>query len=277
MEQMDYNLLFRWFVGLGIDDAVWDASTFSKNRDRLLEGDIAQALLAQIVSHPRVAPLLSREHFSVDGTLIEAWASHKSFVPKNDPDSSGPGRNVEKDFRGERRGNETHASTTADARLYKKSSGSPAILCFMGHALIENRHGLVVDGKASYATGTAERMAALDMAKALPGRHRKTLGADKAYDTRDFVDQCRQNRITPHIACHDKRHGRSAIDRRVMRHAGYAVSQKKRKLVEEVFGWGKSVGAMAKTKFRGLARVGGAFTLNLVAYNVIRLPKLMRA
>jgi transposase len=274
MEQLDYNLLFRWFVGLGVDDPVWDASTFSKNRDRLLDGDVAQALLTQIITHPRVKPLLSSDHFSVDGTLIAAWASQKSFVPKDGSGGSDTGgRNAECNFHGQMRSNDTHESTTdPDVRLYKKSKGSPAILCHMGHAITENRHGLAVAGEVTHATGTAERNAALAMTARLPGAHKKTLGADKGYDANDFITGCRAQNITPHVARHSTRRN---IDRRTTRHAGYAVSQKKRKIIEELFGWAKTVGTLAKTMFRGTARVDASFKLNLAAYNLVRLPKLL--
>lgn len=274
MEQLDYNLLFRWFVGVGVDDPVWDASTFSKNRDRLLDGDVAQALLTQIITHPKVRPLLSSDHFSVDGTLIAAWASQKSFVPKDGAGGSGTGgRNAERNFHGQTRSNDTHASTTdPDARLYKKSKGSPAILCHMGHAITENRNGLAVAGEVTHATGTAERDAALAMVAKLPGAHKKTLGADKGYDANDFITRCRAHNITPHVARHSQRRN---IDGRTTRHAGYAVSQKKRKIIEELFGWAKTVGTLAKTMFRGTARVAASFKLNLAAYNLVRLPKLL--
>jgi len=287
MERLDFDLLFRWFVGLGIDDPVWDASTFSKNRDRLLEGDTAAAFLAAIVAHPKVRRLVSTEHFSVDGTLIEAWASMKSFKPKvegeDPPDDGAPpagaGRNAEVDFRGERRTNETHASTTdPDARLFRKSRGTGAVLCFMGHALMENRNGLVVDAELTRATGTAERFAALAMLEGVAcetGR-RVTIGADKSYDTADFVMEVRELNAVPHVA-QNTAGRRSAIDGRTTRHPGYAASQRIRKRIEEVFGWKKSSAGHRKTRFRGLPRVRFAFTLAAAAYNLIRLPKLIAA
>ena len=276
MEQLDYNLLYRWFVGLGVDDAVWNHSVFSKNRDRLLEADVAAKFLAAVLAHPKVKPLLSDEHFSVDGTLIEAWASMKSLRARDGGDEppSG-GRNGERDFHGEKRSNDTHASTTdPEAKLYKKGKGKEAKLCFMGHALMENRHGLVVRAEATEANGVAERKAALEMIDGhAPGTcNQLTLGADKAYDAREFVADLRQKCVTPHVA---QKARSSAIDGRTTRHAGYAVSQRKRKLVEEAFGWAKTIAGCAKVKVRGLARVGFHFTLTMAAYNLIRLPKLI--
>ncbi len=276
MQQITYNMLFRWFVGLAMDVPVWDVTVFTKNRDRLLEGDIACEFLAAILADPQVKPLLSSEHFSVDGTLIEAWASMKSFRPR---DGSGeppsPGRNGERDFRGETRSNETHASTTdPDARLYRKSSGQPSTLCHMGHVVMENRNGLVMATELTPATGSAEREAAVAMVEALPGRHRITLGADKAYDTLDFAAEMRRQGVTPHVAQNDKRR-RSAIDGRTTRHPGYAVSQRLRKRIEEVFGWIKTVGGLRKTRHRGTARVGWVFTFTAAAYNLVRIPKLL--
>jgi transposase len=276
MEQLDYNLLFRWFVGLGIDDAVWHPTVFSKNRDRLLEGDIAQRFLAAVTGHAKVRGLLSDEHFSVDGTLIEAWASVKSFRPKDGDDGpSGPGRNAERDFHGERRSNETHASTTdPDARLYRKGPGKEAKLAHMGHLLMENRSGLVVAARMTPATGRAEREAAIAMVEAVPGRHRITLGADKGYDAGDFVADLRALKVTPHVAQNTSGR-RSRIDGRTTRHPGYSASQKVRKRIEEAFGWVKVVAGQRKTRFRGTDRVGWAFTLAAAAYNLIRLPKLL--
>jgi transposase len=299
MERLDFDLLFRWFVGLGVDDPVWDASTFSKNRDRLLAGDAAAAFLAAIVAHPKVRRLTSTDHFSVDGTLIEAWASMKSFKPKaegeyppeNGAPPSGPGRNAEVDFRGERRtngrhwsatgpsDNGDHASTTdPDARLFRKSRGTGAVLCFMGHALMENRSGLVVDAELTRAAGTAERLAALAMLEGVAretGR-RVTIGADKGYDTADFIMEVRELNAVPHVA-QNTAGRRSAIDGRTTRHPGYAASQRIRKRIEEVFGWTKSSAGHRKTRFRGLPRVRFAFTLAAAAYNLIRLPKLVAA
>jgi transposase len=276
MEQIDYNLLFRWFVGLGIDDPVWDHSTFSKNRDRLLDADVAAKFLEAVLRHPKVKRFLSDEHFTVDGTLIEAWASMKSVRAK---DGSGeppsPGRNGERDFKGEARTNETHASTTdPDAKLYRKGRGQAAKLCFMGHALAENRHGLVVRADASEANGTAERTAAVAMIDAhAPGSVRRlTLGADKAYDASNFVAELKQMCVTPHVA---QKAISSAIDARTTRHAGYRQSQRRRKLVEEAFGWAKTIAGLAKVKVRGLPRVRHQFTFAMAAYNLVRMPRLL--
>jgi transposase len=276
MEQLDYNLLYRWFVGLGVDDPVWDHSTFSKNRDRLLEADVAAKFLEAVLRHPKVKRFLSDEHFSVDGTLVEAWASLKSFRAKDGSDEPpGPGRNGERDFHNEKRSNDTHASTTdPEAKLYKKGKGKEAKLCFMGHALMENRHGLVVQADATEANGVAEREAALEMIDGhAPGTaHQLTVGADKAYDVSAFVADLRQRCVTPHVAQKAKT---SAIDGRTTRHAGYAVSQRKRKLVEEAFAWAKTIAGCAKVKVRGLARVRHHFTLAMAAYNLIRMPRLL--
>lgn len=281
MERLEFDLLFRWFVGIGVDDAVWDHSVFSKNRDRLLEGAVAPKFMKAVLDQPRVKRLLSTDHFSVDGTLIEAWASMKSFRPKDgsdEPPAEGGGRNREADFHGQRRSNEMHASTTdAEARLYRKGKGKEAKLCFMGHALMENRHGLVVDACLTLADGHAERIAALHMIEPRADRPRAiTLGADKAYDTKDFVNELRSMNATPHVAQNTS--GRSsAIDGRTTRHAGYAVSQRIRKRIEEAFGWIKTIAGQGKTKFRGQDRVGWAFVLAAAAYNLTRLPKLMAA
>jgi len=287
MERLEFDLLFRWFVGLGVDDAVWDHSTFSKNRDRLLAGEIAAKFLAAVLAQPKVKRLLSSDHFSVDGTLIEAWASIKSFRRKDggDNDSQGPGRNAERSFHQEKRSNETHQSTTdPDARLYKKGDGQPAKLCYMGHALMENRHGLAVGGGVSQATGTAEREKALNLVDGCRGRRRRriTLGADKAYDVMQFVHDLKARSVTPHIAIdgHFSKTGKrrkTAVDGRTTRHAGYDISQRCRKRIEEVFGWIKSSAGLAKVKLRGRDRVDAAFTLALAAYNLIRLPKLLGA
>ena len=276
MQQIGYNMLFRWFIGLAMDAPVWDVTVFTKNRDRLLQGDIACGLLAAILADPQVRPLLSIEHFSVDGTLIEAWASMKSFRPKDDGgEPPAPGRNGERDYRGEKRSNETHASTTdPDARLFKKAAGQASRLCHMGHVLMENRNGLVVETAMTPASGTAERQAANAMIEATAGSQRVTLGADKAYDTADFVAEMRRLGVTPHVAQNTKGR-RSAIDRRTTRHAGYAVSQRARKRIEEVFGWMKTAGGLRKTRHRGTARVGWMFTLTAAAYNLVRIPKLL--
>ena len=278
MERLEYDLLFRWFVGIGVDAAVWDHSVFSNNRDRLLEGDIATRFLAAVLDQPRVKKLLSTDHFTVDGTLIEAWASLKSFKPRDgsdEPPASG-GRNTEADFHGKKRSNETHVSTTdPDARLYRKGPGKEAKLCFIGHGLMENRHGLLVDACLTPADGHAERVAALAMIEPRADRPRAiTLGAVKAYDTEDFVNELRSMTVTPHVAQNTS--GRSsAIDARTTRHGGYAVSQRVRKRIEEAFGWIKTVARQEKTKFRGRGRVGWAFTFAAAAYNLVRLPKLI--
>jgi len=292
MEQMQYNLLFRWFVGLGIDDPVWVPTVFSKNRDRLLTADIARQFLTAILADNAVAPLLSDEHFSVDGTLIQAWASMKSFQPKEaaagsgdgpDQDDGAPaaeqpaaGRNAEVDFHGQKRSNQTHASVTdPEARLYRKGPGKEARLCFMGHALMENRNGLVVDACLTEADGHAEREAALALIEPRADRPgRITLGADKGYDVEDFVNELRSMNVTPHVAA---KVAGSAIDGRTTRHEGYAVSQRIRKRIEEVFGWGKTIGPLARTMLRGTERVGTQFTFTVAGYNLARLPKLLAA
>jgi transposase len=310
MEQTDYNLLFRWFVGLGIDDPVWVPTVFSKNRDRLLTTEMSRKVMAAILAHPEVKPLLSDEHFSVDGTLIKAWASMKSFQPKEhapppqDGDPGGPPppptddtalnadqpqptetqpmtdtprqpRNAEVNFRGEKRSNATHASVTdPDARLYKKAPGAAAMLCFMGHTLMENRNGFVVQAELTHADGYGERKAALEMInRHSPGSTRRlTLGADKGYDSADFVAELRRMIVTPHVA-QKARH--SAIDGRTTGQPGYALSQRHRKKIEEPFGWAKTVGGMAQTTLRGVERVCARFTLTMAANNLARLPKLL--
>jgi transposase len=279
MERLDFDLLFRWFVGLGIDDPVWDHSVFSKNRDRLLEGEIAAKFLAAVLAQPHVKQLLSSDHFSVDGTLVEAWASMKSLKPRDGGGGSEPpagvGRNAEVDFRGEKRGNDTHASTSdPDALLYRKGAGMEAKLCFIGHALMENRHGLLIDTRLTRVSGHAERLAALDMIASRADRPQAiTLGGDKGFDAADFVMELREINVTPHIARNTSR--RSAIDVRTTRHPGYAISQRIRKRIEEGFGWMKTVAGLRKTKYRGLDKVGWTFTFAAAAYNLIRLPKLM--
>ena len=309
MEQMQYNLLFRWFVGLGIDDPVWVPTVFTKNRDRLLTTEMSRKVMAAILAHRAVAPLLSDEHFSVDGTLVKAWASMKSFQPKADdtPPDDDPGgpthpaipaadhpeqtpsetdpmsrdrrqsRNAEVDFKGEKRSNATHASTTdPDARLYKKSPGTGAMLCFIGHALMENRNGLIVQGDLTPADGHAERRAALDMIhRHSPGSTRQlTLGADKGFDAAEFVADLRQACVTPHVA---QKSRYSAIDGRTTRHDGYAKSQRNRKRIEEAFGWAKTIGGIAQTFYRGLERVRARFILTMAANNLARLPRLLAA
>ena len=275
MEQLDYNLLFRWFVGLNMDDAIWDATVFTKNRDRLLDGEVAQAFFELVLDQARGQCLLSNEHFTVDGTLIEAWAGQKSFQRKGKSSSEPPDDpgNPTVNFHGEKRRNDTHESKTdPDARLYRKSNGQGAKLVFMGHALTENRNGLVVDTRLTPATGHAERVAALEMVSDLAAS-RVTVGVDKGYDTRDFVAGLRAQNATPHVA-QNTRNRRSAIDGRTTRHPGYAVSQKKRKRVEEVFGWMKTVGLLRKTRHRGLERVGWIFTFTAAVYNLVRIRNL---
>ncbi|HET6804443.1 MAG TPA: IS5 family transposase [Frateuria sp.] len=279
VERIDFDLLFRWFVGLGMDDPVWDATTFTKNRDRLLDGDIATKFLVAVLAQPQVKALLSDEHFSVDGTLLEAWASTKSFRPK---DGSGPppdpGRNGEQDFHGQKRSNETHASTTdPDARLYRKGQGKEAKLCFMGHVLMENRNGLIVGATATRASGHAERLAAQHLIEPHADRpQRITVGGDKGFDTQDFVAEMREINVTPHVAQNDNGR-RSAIDGRTTRHPGYAVSLRIRKRIEEAFGWAKTVAGLRKARHRGLPKINWQFIFAMAAYNLIRLPKLLGA
>lgn len=279
MEQLDYNLLYRWFVGLSPDDPVWDPTSFTKNRDRLLDGEAFQKFMSKLLTHPQVKPLLSDEHFSVDGTLIEAWASQKSFRPKDGSDGDGT------DFHGQTRKNDTHASVTdPNSRLYRKAVGREAKLSYMGHAVMENRHGLAVAGMVTQANGTAERRASEKMlaAKSKKARHRITAGEDKAYDTADHVANLRAVNVAPHVTQHDAvtktgKRRRSAIDGRTIRHAGYAMSQSRRAMIECIFGWGKQHGTMRKTKHRGIARVAADFLLNLIAYDLVRIPKLVPA
>ena len=277
MEQLEYNLLFRWFVGLNMDEGVWVPTVFTKNRDRLLEGDIAEKFFAQVLSQAQAANLLSDEHFTVDGTLIEAWASQKSFQRKDRPapPPDDPG-NPTVDFHGEKRSNDTHESTTdPDARLARKSGGHEAKLAYCGNVMIENRNGLVVDTELLQCTGTAERDAAMMMAERVEGVERITLAADKAYDTKDFVSEMRGMNVTPHVSQNTKRPGGSAIDGRTTRHEGYQVSQRKRKRIEEVFGWIKTVGTLRKTRHRGLETVRWVFTFTATAYNLVRMRNLM--
>ncbi len=278
MERLEFDLLFRWFVGLGVDDPAWDHSTFSKNRDRLLAGEIAAKFLAAVLAQPRVKRLLSSEHFSVDGTLIEAWASTKSFKPKGADDEGGGdgGRNASADFRGEKRSNDTHESTTdPDAKLYRKGPGMEAKLCFLGHGLMENRSGLIVDTRLTRVSGHAERLAALEMIEPLAARPRAiTLGADRGYDAASFVEELRTLNVRAHVAQNTSRR-RSAIDKRTTRHPGYASSQRIRKRIEEAFGWIKTVAGLRKTKLRGLDKVDWAFAFSAAAYNLLRLPKLL--
>jgi transposase len=273
MEQLDYNLLFRWFVGFNMDDRVWSATTFSKNRDRLLAGDIAQAFFQQVRAAAEAGGLLSSDHFTVDGTLLEAYASLKSFQPKqgpSNPSDDDPG-NPSIDFRGQRRSNQTHQSTTdPDSRLFRKADGQPSRLAYTGSALMENRHGLVVGTSTLPATGTAEREAALALLTHLP-RRRATIGADKGYNQRAFVEGVRALGLTPHVA---EKARYNAIDRRTTHVPGYAVSQRVRKRIEEVFGWMKTVGLLRKLRHRGLARVDWVFTFTAAAYNLVRMRNL---
>lgn len=318
MEQLDYNLLYRWFVGLGIDNPVWVPTVFTKNRDRLLEADVAKQFLSRLLAHQEVSPLLSDEHFCVDGTQLEAWASIKSFVPKETaaakeegpellaPAGSDAGpiaeseattpadeqaadgaapdeqkrhdRNAEVNFHGQKRSNATHVSTTdPEARLYRKGQGKEAKLSYLGHTLMENRTGLIIEASVTAVSGYAEREAALAMIEShRSGRRRLTLGADKGYDAAGFVKDLRAINVTPHIAQNDTRR-RSAVDGRTTRHPGYAVSQQKRKRIEEPFGWGKTIGGLARPMLRGLTRLSFKFILTMAAYNLIRLPKLLAA
>jgi transposase len=278
MEQLNYNLLFRWFVGLNADEAVWDATVYTKNRERLLEGNIAEEFFGQVLEQARGAELLSDEHFSVDGTLIEAWASQKSFRPKEQgpvapPDDPG---NPTVDFHGEKRSNHTHESTTdPDARLARKSGGHEAKLAYCGNVMIENRNGLVVDTELLQCNGTAERDAALLMTERVEGEQRITVAADKGYDTKEFVAEMRGMNVTPHVARNEKRPGGSAVDARTTRHAGYQISMRKRKRIEEVFGWLKTVALLRKTRHRGVFRVGWVFTFTAAAYNLVRMRNLL--
>jgi transposase len=280
MEEMDYNLLFRWFVGLNADDDVWDATVFTKNRDRLLEADVAQEFLARVVEQARVKGLTSDEHFTVDGTLLEAWASLKSFQPKQEkpaPPPDDPG-NPTVNFRGEKRSNDTCASKTdPDALLARKSEGKESKLSYSGNLLVENRNGLIVDAEVFQANGTAERDAALVMLEQIPGTKTATVGGDKGFDTRGFVAECRHLWVTPHVAQNHARPGGSAIDGRTTRHCGYALSQKKRKRIEECFGWLKTIALMRKVRHRGVSKVHWIFTLACAAYNLVRMRNLAAA
>jgi transposase len=278
MEQLDYNLLFRWFVGLNVDEPVWDATVFTKNRERLLEGEIAEGFFTAVVEQARAKGLLSDEHFTVDGTLIEAWAGHKSFQRKDQPapqppPDDDPG-NPSVDFHGERRRNDTHQSTTdPQALLARKGPGKEAKLSYAGHALMDNREGLAVGSCVNQATGRAEPEAALKLVEEIAGWGQVTLGADKGYDRKEFVLELREHRVTPHLACKPT----SIIDARTTRHPGYAISQRKRKRIEEIFGWLKTVAGLRKTRHRGLARVGCVFTFALAAYNLVRMRNLLAA
>lgn len=277
MEELGYNILFRWFVGMSLEEPVWDVTVFTKNRNRLLEGDVAREFLAQVVQQATDKGLTSDEHFTVDGTLIEACASLKSFQRKDQepgpPDDPG---NATVDFHGEKRGNESHQSTTdPDALLARKGNGKEAKLSFNSNVLMENRHGLIKDTETLQANGTAERDAGLMMAERIDGVQRVTLGADKAYDTKDFVAECRNLNVTPHVAQNVKRNGGSAIDGRTTRHEGYGVSQKKRKRIEECFGWMKTIALMRKVRHRGLEKVSWLFTFAAAAYNLVRMRNLL--
>jgi transposase len=277
MEEIDYSVLFRWFVGFNMDDEVWDPTVFTKNRDRLLDGDVAREFLLQVVSQARAQGLTSDEHFTVDGTLVEAWAGLKSFQSKDKkaaPPPEDPG-NPTVNFHGEKRSNDTHESTTdPDARLARKGGGKEAKLSYNSNLLVENRNGLIVDTETLEANGTAERDAGLMMLERVEGIGRITVGADKAYDTADFVAECRNMHVTPHVAQNEKRPGGSAIDQRTTRHAGYGISQKKRKRIEECFGWLKTIALMRKVRHRGLFKVGWVFTFAAAAYNLVRMRNL---
>jgi transposase len=277
MEEIDYSILYRWFVGLNLDEQVWDATSFTKNRDRLLEAAVAKEFLAQVVERARTAGLISDEHFTVDGTLLDAWASLKSFQPKDKQDAppDDPG-NPTVDFHGQERSNETHESKTdPDALLARKGKGKEAKLSYNGNLLVENRNGLIVNAELLQANGRAERDAALLMLEQVPGDSRITVGGDKGFDTAEFVDQCRHMNVTPHVAQNDGRRGGSAIDARTTRHAGYQVSQKKRKRIEECFGWLKDIALLRKLKHRGLFKVAWIFTFAAAAYNLVRMRKLI--
>jgi transposase len=282
MEQIDYNLLFRWFVGLPMDAAVWHPTVFTHNRDRLLAADVAREFLGAVMGLAQVKRLLSSEHFSVDGTLIDAWASMKSFRPKDGSgEPPGPGRNAERDFHREKRSNETHASTSdPDAKLYRKADGRESRLCFMGHVLMENRNGLAVDAILTRASGTAEREAALAMLDRRTGAVPATLGADKAYDVEAFIHALRARAVTPHITVNGavSKHGKvrkTAMDAATLNDPGFTVSQRIRKRIEEIFGWVKKPGGFAKAKVRGRPKVEAVFTFTVAAYNLIRIPKLL--
>ena len=277
MEEIDYSLLYRWFVGMNMDEPVWDVTVFTKNRDRLLDGDVAREFLSEVVRQAQEQNLTSDEHFTVDGTLVEAWASLKSFQRKDQesqpPDDPG---NPTVNFHGERRSDETHESTTdPDARLARKGNGKEAKLSYNANLLVENRNGLIVTTEVFQANGTAERDAALVMLEQIPGENRVTVGADKGYDTMDFVAECRILKVTPHVAQNVKRNGGSAVDGRTTRHGGYVISQRKRKRIEESFGWLKTIALMRKVRHRGIHKVGWVFTFAAAAYNLVRMRKLL--
>ena len=277
MEEIDYSVLFRWFVGMNMDEPVWDVTVFTKNRDRLLDGEVAREFLCEVVKQAQEKKLTSDEHFTVDGTLVEAWASLKSFQRKDgeNPPPDDPG-NPTVDFHGEKRSNQTHESTTdPDALLARKGNGKEAKLSYNGNLLVENRNGLIITTELFQANGTAERDAALVLLEQLPGNKRVTVGADKAYDTKDFVAECRNIKVTPHVAQNVNRSGGSAVDERTTRHAGYAISQKKRKRIEESFGWLKTIALMRKVRHRGIHKVGWVFTFAAAAYNLVRMRNLL--
>ena len=274
VEQLGYNILYRWFLGLSLEEAIWDHSTFSQNQQRLIGTDIASQFLQRIIEQAKGERLLSRDHFTVDGTLIDAWASIKSFQPRDGGPQNPQGRNGEVDFHGKRLKNDTHGSTTdPESRLYRKGKGKEAKLSYMGHTLMENRNGLVLDARVTPATGTAEREAAEDMILNIPGKHRVTVGADKGYDTEGFVATLRSMSATPHVAKNDTNR-RSAIDARTTRHPGYAVSGKVRKRIEEIFGWLKTVGTLRKARYRGTEKISWYFTLAVAAYDLVRMRNL---
>lgn len=278
MEEIDYSVLFRWFVGMNMDEPVWDVTVFTKNRNRLLDGDVAREFLSRVVSRAQQEGLTSDEHFTVDGTLIEAWASLKSFQPKDENNSQPPDDpgNPTVNFHGEKRSNQTHESKTdPDALLARKGNGKEAKLSYNGNLLVENRNGFILCTELFQANGTAERDAALVMLEQLAGAHRVTVGADKAYDTADFVAECRNLKVTPHVAQNTKRRGGSAIDKRTTRHGGYAISQRKRKRIEESFGWLKTIALLRKVRHRGIHKVGWVFTFAAAAYNLVRMRNLL--
>jgi IS5 family transposase len=278
MEEIDYSMLFRWFIGMNLDEPVWDVTVFTKNRNRLLEGDVAREFLCEVLAQAQANGLTSDEHFTVDGTLIEAWASLKSFQRKDQKDGPPPDDpgNPTVNFHGEKRSNDTHESATdADARLARKGNGKEAKLSYNGNLLTENRNGLIVSTELLQANGTAERHAAMLMMEQLPGGRRVTVGADKGYDTKDFVAECRHLQVTPHVAQNVRRSGGSAIDGRTTRHEGYGISQRKRKRIEECFGWLKTIALMRKVRHRGLEKVAWMFTFAAAAYNLVRMRKLL--
>jgi len=274
VEQLGYNILYRWFLGLSLEDAIWDHSTFSQNQERLIGTDIAGQFLQRIIAQAKEAQLLSKDHFSVDGTLIEAWASTKSFQPRDGNPGQRIGRDKEVDFHGQNRKNDTHGSITdPESRLYRKGKGKESKLCYMVHTLMENRDGLVLDARITQATGTAEREAAVEMIRDIPGTTRVTVGADKGYDTLEFVATLRSMNVTPHVAQNDTKR-QSAIDSRTTRHPGYQQSCRVRKRIEEIFGWIKTVGTLRKARYRGIEKISWYFTLAVAAYDLVRMRNL---